>query len=58
VNESFDAAKQTVYTAPVGSGDGPFTMTAAYRVKAKQLARQRIALAGVRLANLLNAELK
>jgi hypothetical protein len=58
VNESFEAAKQTVYTAPIGSGDGPFTVTAAYRVKAKQVARQRIALAGVRLANLLNTELK
>jgi hypothetical protein len=58
VKESFQAAQHTVYTAPIGKGDGPFTMTAAYRAKAKKLAQQRIALAGVRLANLLNEELK
>ena len=56
--ESFEAAKQTVYTAPVGAGDGPFALTTAYKSKAKQLARERVALAGVRLANLLNQELK
>lgn len=56
--ESFVAAKQTVYAAPVGNGDGPFTLTTAYKAAAKKLARQRVALAGVRLANLLNDELK
>jgi len=58
VKESFDAAKQTVYTGPIGDGDGPFTITPAYRASAKKLARQRVALAGMRLANLLNEELK
>ena len=58
ITESFDAAKTTVYSAPISSGDGPFTMTAAYRTAAKDLARQRVALAGERLANLLNGELK
>ena len=57
-SESFAAAKQTVYTAPIGMGGGPFTLTPAYKTKAKALARKRIALAGVRLANLLNEELK
>lgn len=56
--ESFAAAKQTVYAAPISSGDGPFTLTPAYKAAAKKLARQRVALAGVRLANLLNNELK
>lgn len=56
--ESFDAAKQTVYVAPISSGDGPFTLTPAYKTAARKLARQRVALAGVRLANLLNDELK
>lgn len=56
--ESFEGAKQNVYVAPVGDGDGPFTITAAYRAHAKKLARERVALAGVRLANLLNEELK
>lgn len=56
--ESFDASKQTVYVAPITSGDGPFTLTPAYKAAAKKLARQRVALAGVRLANLLNDELK
>lgn len=56
--ESFDAAKQTVYATPIASGDGPFTLTPAYKAAAKKLARQRVALAGVRLANLLNDELK
>lgn len=56
--ESFAAAKQTVYAAPIGNGDGPFMLTPAYKAAAKKLARQRVALAGVRLANLLNDELK
>jgi hypothetical protein len=56
--ESFAAAKQTVYSAPVASGDGPFTVTPAYKAAAKKVARERVALAGVRLANLLNDELR
>jgi hypothetical protein len=56
--ESFEAAKQTVYTPPIGNGNGPFTLDAIYRSNAKTLARARVALAGVRLANLLNDELK
>jgi hypothetical protein len=58
VKESFDDAKSTVYAAPVGAGNGPFTLDASYKSKAKALAQQRVALAGVRLANVLNAELK
>jgi hypothetical protein len=56
--ESFKAARQTVYVSPVGDGNGPFTLNATYKNNAKTLARERVALAGVRLANLLNNELK
>lgn len=58
IAESFQAAQQVVYSPPVGPGDGPFTLTPAYKKKAGNLARQRVALAGARLANLLNNELK
>jgi len=58
VNESFELAQNSVYTAPIGSGDGPFAITSAYRRNAKKIAQQRVAVAGVRLANLLNEELK
>lgn len=58
VQESFDAAKRYVYVGPIGLGAGPFTITAAYLATAKRVAQERVALAGVRLANLLNHELK
>jgi S1/P1 nuclease len=58
IAESFQVAQQTVYQPPVAAGDGPFSLTTAYQNKAKTLAKQRIALAGVRLANLINTELK
>jgi hypothetical protein len=56
--ESFQAAQDVVYQPPIGLGAGPFTPSSAYKKKAKSVAQQRIALAGVRLANLLNNELK
>lgn len=58
IKESFDDAATSVYVAPIGVGDGPFATTVAYRAAARTLAKRRVALAGVRLANLLNAELK
>jgi len=58
IAESFQAAQQTVYQPPVATGDGPFSLTNAYQRKAKTLAKKRIALAGARLANLINNELK
>jgi hypothetical protein len=57
VQEGVDAAKTAVYVAPIGVGDGPFTVTPAYQGAAMALGKQRIALAGARLANLLNADL-
>jgi hypothetical protein len=58
VRESFDLAQGEVYRSPVGAGTGPFNLTAKYRNAALALAEKRVALAGARLANLLNAELK
>jgi S1/P1 Nuclease len=58
VDESFQTAQQFAYRAPIGAGNGPFTLTNAYKIAAKNEARKRIALAGGRLANMLNNELK
>jgi len=60
VDESFNYTKSKVYKTPVKAkpDGGPFTLTTAYETKAKTLANQRVALAGARLANLINQELK
>ena len=58
VQESFQSAQKWAYAAPVGTGNGPFTLNAIYKANAKKEANERIALAGARLANLLNTELK
>jgi len=58
VAEGFQAAKQSAYRAPVGAGDGPFSLTPTYTSAAKKLAQARLALAAARLARLLNHELK
>ena len=51
-------ARSDIYRMPVGPGAGPFNLTPQYRSAARQLARQRVALAGARLARILNAELR
>jgi hypothetical protein len=60
VQESFEAARTVVYQAPIGSQAGPYSIVplSAYEMRAERLARVRLALAGARLANLLNHELK
>jgi hypothetical protein len=58
VAEGVQNAKDAVYVSPVGLGAGPFTKTSKYKKDAKALAKKEVALAGARLANLLNAELK
>jgi hypothetical protein len=59
INESFQAAQTVTYhQPPIGIGAGPFTPTNAYRNTARALARKRVALAGARLANILNNELR
>lgn len=55
--ESFSAAEQTVYPGLVANSDGSSTLTAAYQKAARALAKKRVALAGARLANLLNSGL-
>jgi hypothetical protein len=58
IAESFQEAQQVVYAPPVGPGNGPYTLSLEYKEAAGRLAKQRVALAGARLAKLLNDELK
>jgi hypothetical protein len=57
IRESFDAARHYAYAAPIGDGRGPYTLDFRYREAALKEARERVALAGVRLANLINSTL-
>jgi len=57
IDESFDLARQNVYRTPIGAGAGPFTLDSNYKSEARKLAAERIALAGARLAKILNREL-
>ena len=58
IDESFSAAKDYVYDPPIGDGSGPYSLTKSYKTRALRLAKQRVALAGARLANLLNDAFK
>jgi hypothetical protein len=59
LTESFDLARSTAYkNPPIGFGPGPFTLSQAYRDAAREVANRRVALAGARLANILNNELR
>jgi hypothetical protein len=58
IKESFELAKNTVYGPPIGEGTGPFKLTLDYLATAKKVANQRAVLAGMRLARVLNTELK
>jgi hypothetical protein len=60
IQESFAAARTVVYRVPIGAGSGPYTIVpqSAYDLAAYRLAQKRIALAGARLAEVLNHELK
>lgn len=58
IDESFQEARKSVYVSPVGAGAGPFTLTAEYRKNASTVCARRIALAGARLANLINDNLQ
>jgi hypothetical protein len=53
--EGFQLATSAVYVPPIGIGDGPFTITPAYAAAALALGKTQVALAGARLANVLNA---
>ena len=58
IDESFNMRSFIYKNPPIGPGTGPFTLDADYRAKAKTRALRRIALAGARLAKILNNELK
>jgi S1/P1 nuclease len=57
VQESFGLARSDVYQLPVRDGVGPFSLTSAYRGHARQVGEARVALAGARLAAVLNRDL-
>jgi S1/P1 nuclease len=55
ISESAGAAQKDVYMfMGTGSGHDLVTLSALYKARAKTVARQRVALAGYRLANVLN----
>ena len=59
IRQSFELAKSNVYkNPPIGVGPERFTITTAYRNAARALAKKQVALAGARLAKLLNNELR
>ena len=60
VRESFDLARTRVYRDPIGVEDQPYTIVpdSPYDRQAYELALKRIAIAGERLALVLNNELK
>ena len=58
VKESFAYCKNKVYVGPVGVSDRVQALTPSYKRNALRLAKLRVALAGARLANILNSELK
>ena len=55
--DSERVAERYVYASPIGKGRGPYRLDAAYRRQALQVARRQIALAGARLALILNRDL-
>lgn len=60
VQESFVDAQTKVYRDPIGVVDQPYTIVpqSMYEIEAYRLAKSRVAVAGARLAEVLNAELK
>lgn len=54
IAESFEVAKNSVYSMPIGEGGGPFEVTADYKETSTKIAKQRAAIAAARLAKLLN----
>jgi hypothetical protein len=52
--EGLDLAQTSIYVTPIGVGPGPFTVNTAYQRDVSDLGKRRIALAGARLATLLN----
>jgi hypothetical protein len=55
-DESYLLAVDRVYVDPIGKADGPYRITDAYRAIAESTAKEQAAVAGARLAMLLNKE--
>jgi hypothetical protein len=53
LDESFALATTTVYAAPVGLSAGPYLLTEAYKQQAGAVAEKQIAIAGTRLAKVI-----
>ena len=58
IEESFQLAQTQVYVSPIRDDRTTSTITADYKANAVKLAKERIALAGARLARMLNAAFK
>ena len=58
IDEGFALARSAVYVPPVGPGAGPYTLDGAYAERARAVASLRVALAGARLARLLDRALR
>jgi S1/P1 nuclease len=58
LSESYSAANDNAYALPVKDGKGPYKLTKSYTDDALKVAQARVALAGARLANLLNDHLQ
>ncbi len=54
IRESFLIAQNSVYIPPIGDGPGPYFIDRPYENIAHRVARDRLALAGARLAHILN----
>lgn len=54
IEESFNIARENVYSDPIGPGGGPYELTPEYKAAAREIVQQRVALAGARLGNLMN----
>ena len=54
IRESFSIAQNSVYIPPIGDGPGPWFIDAPYRSIAHRVTGDRLALAGARLAHVLN----
>jgi hypothetical protein len=54
IREMVEIAETDIYAPPIGAGNGPYRLTAAYKVKVAAVADQLAATAGARLASILN----
>ncbi|WP_258052281.1 S1/P1 nuclease [Mesorhizobium sp. INR15] len=57
-HESYDLARQYVYTSDIKEDKGPYAVPQSYVDDAKTLAQSQASIAAARLANLLNNALK